>query len=352
MSQILAKFEDRLGKLEETILPVYSVTKTLQRQQHNLEATLGCLESVLSHYSISQEVCNIIHMGPNTDNIDRFLEALDKLQNAKEYFLNNTTSVELENVTSLFNTGCDQLNNYFKNLLKKHSAPLRPIDLLDLIYQEDDSSSSEDFPSSIKQISPKTREELQRIANWLDQNLSREFLTVYSEDRSDVILKSLQLLKDHQKSGSWGNEALKPKYYGRASISVESTKKTATVRLQNIFERKANKMLLKASQTLGQSTGLMLKKPMLNLSSDFLNDEGMFSDINNDQELEKYLVLLLGLQKLLVWERQLMNDIIPSSRQNDVFSNLALASIDMIVKDAEVISCLLRLRILHITLHF
>lgn len=218
--------------------------------------------------------------------------------------------------------------------MRKHSQPLRPIDLLDLIYQEDDSSSSEDFPSSIKQISPKTREELQTIVNWLDQNLRREFLIVYSEERSDVILKSLQLLKDHQKSGSWGNEALKPKYYSRASGSAESTKKTATLRLQNIFERKANKMLLKA-QTLGQATGLTLKKP-LNLSSDYLNDDNMFSDINNDQELEKYLVLLLGLQKLLVWERQLMNDIIPSSRQNDVFSNLAFSSIDMIVKDAEV----------------
>lgn len=101
MSTILTTFENRLGKLEQTILPVYNVTKSLQRQQQNLDLTLGSLEKVLSHYSISQEVCNIIHQGPNSENIAEFLEALDKLQNAKEYFLNNTTSVELENVVSI-----------------------------------------------------------------------------------------------------------------------------------------------------------------------------------------------------------------------------------------------------------
>ena len=94
---------------------------------------------------------------------------------------------------------------------------------------------------------------------------------------------------------------------------------------------------MRASQTLGQSTGLTLKKPHMQSNENFLNED-TFNDINNDQELEKYLVLLLGLQKLLVWERNLMNDIIPISRQNEVFSNLAHVSIEMIVKDAESIT--------------
>lgn len=37
MSKILTTFEQRLGKLEQTILPVYNVTENLQnRQQSNL----------------------------------------------------------------------------------------------------------------------------------------------------------------------------------------------------------------------------------------------------------------------------------------------------------------------------
>lgn len=93
-------------------------------------------------------------------------------------------------------------------------------------------------------------------------------------------------------------------------------------------------MLLKASQTLEQSTGISLKKTQ--------NPEQYASTVDNlverDQELEKYLVLLLGLQRLLIWERQLLGDIIPSSRHNEIFLQLAQGSIDMVVKDAEQIT--------------
>lgn len=94
-------------------------------------------------------------------------------------------------------------------------------------------------------------------------------------------------------------------------------------------------MFLKASQTLEYSTGFSLKK---NSSySDNLANEEYAND--GDQELDKYLVLLLGLQRLLIWERQLLTDIIPTSRHSEVFSRLAQLSIDMVVKDAEVHFC-------------
>lgn len=41
-------------------------------------------------------------MGPDSENIDTFLEALNKLKMAKEYFLSTGTgTVELENVRNL-----------------------------------------------------------------------------------------------------------------------------------------------------------------------------------------------------------------------------------------------------------
>lgn len=97
------------------------------------------------------------------------------------------------------------------------------------------------------------------------------------------------------------------------------------------FERKANKMLLKASQTIESSTGFALKKNTN--TTDNLTTEDY--NLDGDQELEKYLVLLLGLQRLLIWERQLLNDIIPTSRHTEVFSRLSQSSIEMLVKDAE-----------------
>lgn len=53
MSKILTTFDQRLGKLEQTILPVYNETESLQKRQHNLDKTLQCLENVLSHYDVS-----------------------------------------------------------------------------------------------------------------------------------------------------------------------------------------------------------------------------------------------------------------------------------------------------------
>lgn len=306
------------------------MTKTLETQQRNLDTVIKKLDGVLQHYSCSHDVFNVIQLGPDNDNIDTFLEALNKLKRAKEYFLSTGTgTVELENVTHLYNNGCDALNQYCKQLIRRHSSPMKPVDLIDLIYMEEDTSDdqSQYSASSIRQLPQETRKELKIIIDWLDENLRREYMTIYSDERSDIIYRSLIMLKDHQKSGSLGNEAgMKTKTYGgRLSISDSGGKK----KLQSIFERKANKVFAKAS-------GGLLKRP-LNLSNDNFLNEDMYGE-NNDMELEKYLVLLLGLQKLLVLERQILNEIIPSSRQNEVFSNVGMASIDMIVKDAEQIT--------------
>ncbi|XP_067648559.1 exocyst complex component 7 [Eurosta solidaginis] len=326
MSGILTVFEQRLGKLEQTILPVYQETEQLQNRQQNLEATLSCLENVLAHYDVSQEVCNLVHQGPIEGNVGVFLEALGKLRSAMDYFLHhNSQSVELENVTSLFNTGCEGLNQHFRLLLKKHSSPLKPVDLLDLIYIEDDSS---DEYTSFRQLSQNIREELGTVAHWLEQNLRREYTIIYATERGDVVLRSLQNLKDHQKSSSWGNEALRPRHSGRPDI-----KKNTSARLQQIFERKANKLYLRATQTLEQSTGISIKKASSH--SEHLSAEEF---LDGDQELDKYLVMLLGLQRLLNWERSLMADIVPASKHGEVFSKLAYNSIDLVVKDAESIT--------------
>lgn len=330
MSSILTKFEQRLGKLEQTILPVYNETEYLQKRQKNLGSALQSLESVLSHYEASQEQCNLIHLGPSEGDIADFLTGLDKLKRAKDYFLNNNTqSVELENVTSLFNTGCVTLNNHFKTLLKKHSAPLKPVELLDLIYIEDD-SSTEDC-TSIKQLTQNTRDELSTISNWLEYNLRRDYMEIYANERSNVVFRSLQLLKDHQRSNSWEADNSRTRIAQAAPKADSARKATSTsTRIQNLFERKANKMLLKANQKFEQSTGISLKKATN-------TDQHSAADVigDHDQEIDKYLVLLLGLQKLLIWERQLMNDIIPKARHSEVFTQLAQSSIDMVVKDAE-----------------
>ena len=48
MVDILESFEVRLGKLEETILPVYQETGNLQRRQENIDKTLTELDHVIN----------------------------------------------------------------------------------------------------------------------------------------------------------------------------------------------------------------------------------------------------------------------------------------------------------------
>lgn len=324
MSKILDSFEERLGILEHTIVPVYNNTELLQKRLTNLNSTFYNIENLLSHYDASQDECNLILVGPSEGKINTYLDAMNRIQQAKEYFLeNNYQTMELQNCTTLFNTGCENICNQFKMLLKKHSSVLTPVELLDLIYIEDDSSNEDCV--SIKQFPQHATEDLHILAEWLENNLVHQYKTIYADERSEIVYKSLKMLKDHQKSGSWGN-GTSSKHTGRA----EGIKKTTSNRIQNILETKANKVFMKASQSIEQSTGYSIRK------SSGMNDSSTSDEfLDGDQDLDKYLILLLCLQRLLIWEKQLLSDIIPLSKQSDVFTKLSQTSTDMIVKDAE-----------------
>lgn len=73
----------------------------------DIDLTLQSLDNVISFYSVSQEVDDVIRKGPGLlnegANLDLFLNALNRLAKANVYFLkNNPESVEIENVVSFF----------------------------------------------------------------------------------------------------------------------------------------------------------------------------------------------------------------------------------------------------------
>lgn len=47
--------------------------------------------------------------------------------------------------------------------------------------------------------------DLIRIANWLMSESRDEYMNVYARIRANVLMKSLSMLKEHQKSGSGGS---------------------------------------------------------------------------------------------------------------------------------------------------
>ncbi|XP_034242549.1 exocyst complex component 7 isoform X1 [Thrips palmi] len=340
ITNILSSFEHRLARLEETILPVYNETGNLQRQQENVERTLVALEHVISFYSVSQEVEPIIRMGPGPSqngipSLEPFLKAMDRLQSAQEYFeKNNPQSVELENVTTLFTSGGDALNREFKDILVRHSKSVPPITLLDLVAADED-TSGEDAPPSLSPFPDNVIQELVHIADWLIAHNRDDYMNTYAKHRAGVLMKSLTNLREQQKTHSGGsthglNTAGSPMLRQKFQNRHETPNRRASRRLQHVLEKKANKMFLKASQTLEQSTGLTFGPRRA--SSHFAEQR---EDVVDDVEMENYLVCVMALQRLMQSERVLMAGIIPLSHQPHVFETIVSEAIDSIVQEGE-----------------
>ncbi|CAG9858150.1 unnamed protein product [Phyllotreta striolata] len=330
ISSILNNFEQRLSRLEHTILPVYIETETLRTAQTNIEPTLRLLDNVISHFEVSSDVEHIVERGPGEGGTDlqSYMNALERLSKAQKYFEKNIPqSVELINVTSLFLKGSDKLNTEFKTILDKYNTPILPVVLLDLINAEESTKEIKVMP---KQIPDEAKSNLIQIANWLLDNGRDEYLTVYGKVRGSVVQRSLTMLRNHQKSVSGGSvhgttssPLMKPKFHNRH----ETSRRPSTRRIGQVFERKANKM----RQTLELSTGLSLgTRRASHLDMSYTGEE-----LDNEQEMDNYLISVMALYRLMQFEQLLMKDIITSAHQPRVFELIVREAMDIIVQDGE-----------------
>ncbi|KAK2576636.1 hypothetical protein KPH14_005302 [Odynerus spinipes] len=338
---ILSSLEQRLATLRRTILPVYNETGNLQSQQHNIERTLSVLDHAIGYYGVCQEVEKSVRNGPSSSaGLSNFLDSMNRLYNAQRYFQkNNPSSVELENVTSLFGIGLEALYTEFHDILTRQSKPILPIILLDLIGSDED-TSGEDAPQSLCQLPEAVMDDLFKIANWLEERGQHKHGKIYASVRSSIVLRSLQLLKEHQRSASGGSTHAgspmpRAKFANRHSSGTqETTGRWASRRLQHALEKKASKMLLKASQTTGFGLSLTAsRKPQPQLSGCSIEDIAP-----DEQEMENYLLLTAGLHKLMQAERSLVSRILPPSLQLQVLEATVRDAMDLVAHDGESIA--------------
>ncbi|XP_074032013.1 exocyst complex component 7 isoform X2 [Leptinotarsa decemlineata] len=234
--------------------------------------------------------------------------------------------------SSFFNKGSDKLNAEFKTILDKYNTPILPVVLLDLINFDD--PSNKEIKVIPKQIPDEPKSHLVQIASWLLDHGRDEYLTVYGKVRGSVLQRSLTMLRNHQKSVSGGSvhgttssPMLKPKFGNRHDAS----RRPSTRRIHQVFERKANKMFLKASQTLENSTGLSLgTRRASHLDTSYTGEE-----LDNEQEMENYLMSVIALHRLMQFEQILMKDIITPAHQPRVFELIVREAMDTIVQDGE-----------------
>ncbi|XP_015735082.1 exocyst complex component 7 isoform X12 [Coturnix japonica] len=292
MVSILSSFESRLMKLENSIIPVHKQTENLQRLQENVEKTLSCLDHVISYYHVAKDTEKIIKEGP-TGRLEEYLNCMDKIQKAVEYFQdNNPDSPELNRVKSLFERGKESLESEFRSLMTRHTKPVPPILILDLISGDDEMDTQEEM--ALEHLPESVLHDVIRISGWLVENgRNQDFMTVYFQIRSVQLDRSIKGLKDHFRKNS------------------SSTGVPYSPAIQN-----------KRKDT---PTKKPIKRPVLIPGRDDVFDI----------EIDAYIHCVSAFVKLAQSEYQLLTEIVPEHHQKKTFDSLIQESLDNLIMEGD-----------------
>ncbi|XP_014807787.1 PREDICTED: exocyst complex component 7 isoform X3 [Calidris pugnax] len=346
MVSILSSFESRLMKLENSIIPVHKQTENLQRLQENVEKTLSCLDHVISYYHVAKDTEKIIKEGP-TGRLEEYLNCMDKIQKAVEYFQdNNPDSPELNRVKSLFERGKESLESEFRSLMTRHTKPVPPILILDLISGDDEMESQEEM--SLEHLPESVLHDIIRISGWLVENgRNQDFMTVYFQIRSVQLDRSIKGLKDHfRKNSSSSGVPYSPAIQNKRKDTPTKKPIKRPVLIPGTI-RKAQNLLKQYSQH-----GLDGKKGASNLIpmeghehdlrvkhlSDTLSDKhgpAAGRDDVFDIEIDAYIHCVSAFVKLAQSEYQLLTEIVPEHHQKKTFDSLIQESLDNLIMEGD-----------------
>uniref|UniRef100_A0A8C5R9N2 Exocyst complex component 7 n=1 Tax=Leptobrachium leishanense TaxID=445787 RepID=A0A8C5R9N2_9ANUR len=323
MVSILSSFESRLMKLENSIIPVHKQTETLQRLQENVERSLSCLDHVISYYHVATETEKVIKEGP-AGRLEEYLSCIAKIQKAVEYFQdNNPDSPELNRVKSLFEKGKESLDAEFRSLLQRHSKPVPPILILDLISVDEELEVQEE--GILEHLPEGSLQDVIRISQWLiEYGRNQDFMNVYYQIRSSQLDRSIKGLKEHfRKNSSTTSVPYSPAVQNKRKDTP--TKKPAK---RPVFVpgtiRKAQNLLKQYSQH-----GLDGKKGGSGLGV----MEGKEDVL--DLETDTYIYCISAFVRLAQSEYQLLMGIIPEHHQKKTFDSLIQESLDNLIFEGE-----------------
>ncbi|XP_066056376.1 exocyst complex component 7 isoform X9 [Chamaea fasciata] len=311
MVSILSSFESRLMKLENSIIPVHKQTENLQRLQENVEKTLSCLDHVISYYHVAKDTEKIIKEGP-TGRLEEYLNCMDKIQKAVEYFQdNNPDSPELNRVKSLFERGKESLESEFRSLMTRHTKPVPPILILDLISGDEEMDTQEEM--SLEHLPESVLHDIIRISGWLVENgRNQDFMTVYFQIRSVQLDRSIKGLKDHfRKNSSSSGVPYSP--------AIQNKRKDTPTKKP--IKRPGHEHDLRVkhlSDALGDKHGLPAGR------------DDVF-----DIEIDAYIHCVSAFVKLAQSEYQLLTEIVPEHHQKKTFDSLIQESLDNLIMEGD-----------------
>ncbi|XP_054831910.1 exocyst complex component 7 isoform X3 [Eublepharis macularius] len=315
MVSILSSFESRLMKLENSIIPVHKQTENLQRLQENVEKTLFCLDHVISYYHVAKDTEKIIREGP-TGRLEEYLGCMAKIQKAVEYFQdNNPDSPELNTVKLLFEKGKESLESEFRSLMTRHSKPVPPILILDLISIDEEMETQEDV--TLEHLPESVLQDIIRISGWLvEYGRNQDFMNVYYQIRSSQLDRSVKGLKEHfRKNSSSSGVPYSP--------AVQNKRKDTPTK----------KPIKRPVLIPGHEHDLRVK----HLSDTLTDKHGLAAGRDDmlDVEIDAYIHCVSAFIKLAQSEYQLLTEIIPEHHQKKTFDSLIQESLDNLMIEGD-----------------
>nr|XP_056714578.1 exocyst complex component 7 isoform X1 [Euleptes europaea] len=323
MVSILSSFESRLMKLENSIIPVHKQTENLQRLQENVEKTLFCLDHVISYYHVAKDTEKIIREGP-TGRLEEYLGCMAKIQKAVEYFQdNNPDSPELNTVKLLFEKGKESLESEFRSLMTRHSKPVPPILILDLISLDEEMETQEDV--TLEHLPESVLQDIVRISGWLvEYGRNQDFMNVYYQIRSSQLDRSIKGLKEHfRKNSSSSGVPYSPAIQNKRKDTPTKKPIKRPVLIPGTIRKAQNLLKQYSQQCLDGKKGASNLIPM----------EGR--DDMLDMEIDAYIHCVSAFIKLAQSEYQLLTEIIPEHHQKKTFDSLIQESLDNLMIEGD-----------------
>ncbi|KAI0280138.1 exocyst complex component exo70 subunit [Russula aff. rugulosa BPL654] len=123
MTSILTSFDNRLVKLEKSILPLYTSTQTLTKRATNIESALQKIDDVTSNQEGTAAEEALILRGPQPKQLNAYIDALERL-NASIAFA--STAANQRDTARLVETGAKKLAQLFTKAVASGSSGAPP----------------------------------------------------------------------------------------------------------------------------------------------------------------------------------------------------------------------------------
>ncbi|ORX90514.1 Exo70 exocyst complex subunit [Basidiobolus meristosporus CBS 931.73] len=193
---MLRSFDDRLLKLEASILPIHKSTQKLSRVVDNLDRTTYSVENILQYFDLAVREEKVILAGPDDNNLMPYYQSMNNVKNAL-HFLSQTRLKSAEKVMvqlkQLLKVALQQLKELFRKGLQANTTEIDPTEYVDQGY--------------IPIIAPSELQKLSNLCVYLsnsesDIDMRVELSKIYSDIRSNYLVKSFSAISQTVSSGS------------------------------------------------------------------------------------------------------------------------------------------------------